>query len=302
MDYFWAPMRLSPQQKNILKFALKLTVSVVGLWVVIGKIDYDQSKEILAQSNPFWMGMAFLTFNISQWVSTYRLNAFLLSEGVDIPYWDNLRLYYQGMFYNLFLPGGIGGDGYKVFALNSSFKTPVKRLIRALLFDRGSGLVFLVILAVGMSVFSSLNEQFSWIYPAAAAGIALTFLAFWILIRYFVKVYYPLFWAISARAATVQCLQVIGAMFLFLALGVQDNIIDYLVLFQVSSIAIILPITIGGVGARELVFFYGPQFLNVDSNVGVIFSILFFLVIAVSSLAGMFVQYHPRSESLGQES
>jgi len=290
-------MKLSQREKNVLKFALKLSVSVVGLWVVLNKIDYDQAKSILVKTNPLWLGLAFITYNVSQWISTFRLSAFLHSEQIPIGFWDNLRLYYQGMFYNLFLPGGIGGDGYKVFALNNHFKTPVKRLIRALIFDRGSGLVFLLVLAISMAAFSTTANLFTWVPVLALAGIGLVFLAFYLLFRLFVPVYFPRFWAISVRAALVQCFQVIGALFLFMALGVEDNLVDYLVLFQISSIAIVVPVTIGGVGARELVFFYGPQFLAVDGNLGVVFSLLFFLVIALSSLAGMLVQYDPRSET-----
>jgi len=54
INYFWASalMKLSQREKNILKFALKLTVSAVGLWVVVDKIDYDQAKTILVKTNP----------------------------------------------------------------------------------------------------------------------------------------------------------------------------------------------------------------------------------------------------------
>ncbi len=292
-------MKLTQRTKNILKLTLKLIVSGLGLWVVISKIDYAQALQILNRANPTWLALSLFAFNVSQWVSTYRLNGFLHAEGVPIGYWDNLRLYYQGMFYNLFLPGGIGGDGYKVFALNNHFKTPVKYLIRALIFDRGSGFVFLLMLALAMANFITPASMYPWIFPAALGGIAAVFLTFYFLIKIFFPVYYPILWSTNFRAGMVQSLQIVGALFIFLALGVDRALIDYLVLFQISSIVIMIPITIGGVGAREMVFFYGPSFLSVNANLGVVFSVLFFLVIAFSSLAGMFVQYHPRWETFG---
>jgi len=173
-------------------------------------------------------------------------------------------------------------------------------LIRALIFDRGSGLVFLLILAISPAIFSTAANLYAWVPPIFVAGIGFVFLAFYLLIKLFVPVYFPRFWTISGRAALVQCFQVIGALFIFMALGVEDNLMDYLVLFQISSIAIVVPVTMGGVGARELVFFYGPKFLAVDGNLGVVFSLLFFLAIAVSSLAGMFIQYDPRWERFSE--
>ena len=62
--------------------------------------------------------------------------------------------------------------------------------------------------------------------------------------------------------------------------------VDYLTLFLVSSVVAVLPISIGGVGVRELTFLYGFGLLGSDANSGVLFSFLFFLITALSSLAG----------------
>jgi uncharacterized membrane protein YbhN (UPF0104 family) len=62
---------------------------------------------------------------------------------------------------------------------------------------------------------------------------------------------------------------------------------DYLSLFMASSVVAVLPITIGGIGARELVFILGHQWLPVDQEKAVAFSFLFFLVTAFSSLSGL---------------
>lgn len=51
----------------------------------------------------------------------------------------------------------------------------------------------------------------------------------------------------------------------------------------------VLPLTIGGVGARELTFIYGAQWMNVMPETGVAFSLLFFLVSVLISLPGMFI-------------
>ena len=64
-------------------------------------------------------------------------------------------------------------------------------------------------------------------------------------------------------------------------------IIDVLVLFLISSIVAVLPITIGGVGVRELTFLYGFNYLGMSANSGVAFSFLFFIITMLSSLIGV---------------
>jgi hypothetical protein len=67
----------------------------------------------------------------------------------------------------------------------------------------------------------------------------------------------------------------------------------YLVIFLISSAVAVLPISIGGVGVRELTFLYGSQLLNVDMNVAVGISFLFYLITAVVSLGGVWYVFRP---------
>ena len=91
----------------------------------------------------------------------------------------------------------------------------------------------------------------------------------------------------------VQLLQVGCAWFLLLALGETENHMAYLVIFLISSAVAVLPISIGGVGVRELTFLYGSQLLNVDMNVAVGISFLFYLITAVVSLGGVWYVFRP---------
>ena len=71
---------------------------------------------------------------------------FFKQDGVFISEKENLKLYYKGMFYNIMLPGGIGGDGYKGYYLHNTLQVPVKNLVRPILWDRITGAVSIVIL------------------------------------------------------------------------------------------------------------------------------------------------------------
>jgi uncharacterized membrane protein YbhN (UPF0104 family) len=52
----------------------------------------------------------------------------------------------------------------------------------------------------------------------------------------------------------------------------------------------VLPFTVGGVGARELVMIMGYTYLPINPNSAVAFSLLFFLITALSSFLGAFLQ------------
>lgn len=74
-------------------------------------------------------------------------------------------------------------------------------------------------------------------------------------------------------------------------MGVGDQYIPYLFVFLVSSTVSVLPLTIGGVGARELVFVLAHDYVGIDQNVAVAFSLLFFLISMLTSLFGLFFKH-----------
>ena len=59
------------------------------------------------------------------------------------------------MFYNMMLPGGIGGDGYKGYYFHNTFQVPVKNLVRPILWDRITGAASIVILIFILANFQS---------------------------------------------------------------------------------------------------------------------------------------------------
>jgi uncharacterized membrane protein YbhN (UPF0104 family) len=75
-----------------------------------------------------------------------------------------------------------------------------------------------------------------------------------------------------------------------MALGIEEDKVAYLVIFLVSSIVSVLPLTIGGIGSREVTFFYGASLLGLDETISVGISVVFFLITAVVSLMGIW--YH----------
>ena len=288
--------------KRLLKTLLKFAVTAVALYFVIRKIEVKEVISLYRQSNLLFIFLALIFFALSKLVSAYRLNIYFRAIDIHLKEKTNIKLYLLGMFYNLFLPGGIGGDGYKVYLLQKQYQSGTKKLIGAVLSDRISGMVALIVLALsGCSILNpdSLNITIStlnlqhYLPLLSLSLVPLAFLAYY----FFIKYVYPYFLRINlvtfGYGFIVQLLQIVCAWFLLLALGEHDNHLSYLVIFLVSSAVAVLPISIGGVGVRELTFLYGSQLLNVDMTVAVGLSFLFYLITAVVSLGGVWYVFQP---------
>ena len=197
------------------------------------------------------------------------------------------------MFYNLFLPGGIGGDGYKVYLLNRKYGTPVKNLLSAVFLDRINGLAMLVFLMfalflqVEISDFVVVDTRiWAWF------GLFSVPLAFFTGMRFFFKKFIGSLSFTLLYSFLVQLMQLICSYYILHGLGVSDQIMEYLFVFLLSSIVAVLPLTIGGVGARELVFIFSHSYMGIDKNTAVAFSLLFFVITATTSLTGILFRFN----------
>ena len=284
----------SPRLKKILSTALKMIISAVAIWYLIWSLTPEQERDIfqaLEKAHWGWLILAFLLFNISKIISSIRLNKYFQCISLKLSEAFNLKLYYLGMFYNLFLPGGIGGDGYKVYYLNRNYDTPVKKLISATILDRLSGAVVLGFLALILAMIAGMDQILSgqnWILALLALA---SFPIFWVVHNRFFKDFNPEFFRALIMGFGVQLSQLVCAAFILMAINARGGYFDYMTLFLVSSVVAVLPFTIGGIGAREFVMLEGVVFfasLNGQVATAMAFSILFFLITAVSSLLGSY--------------
>ena len=279
--------------KSQLKTALKLLLTGLALYLVFRKIDTTQLYQLTKSIHWVWIFPAILLFLLSKVATSIRLNRYFENIGIRLSEIQNWRLYLVGMFYNLFLPGGIGGDGYKVYLLNKAFKTPVKKLLQAALLDRLGGLVAIMFLLFGFFLIVKIDlpffEDSAW-RGLMIVGLVFTLPIFWLTQKFVFRDFLPSFWKGNAWSFAGQLAQLICAWFILLALGIKDHLLAYQLVFLLSSIVAVLPLTIGGVGARELVFVYAHTYAGIDQTASVAFSLIFFLISAGVSLVGIFVK------------
>jgi len=126
----------SSKIKKLLKTAVQILVTLIALTLVLRKTDIGEIGRIIQGANIGYLLLSLLFFNISKVFNAVRLRRFFKAIGLELSWVYNLKLYYLGMFYNLFLPGGIGGDGYKIFVLKKNHEVKTINVFHAVFWDR----------------------------------------------------------------------------------------------------------------------------------------------------------------------
>lgn len=276
-----------------LKTILKIVLSSLLLVYVFSKIDSQKLFVVLKETNKLWLLFAFIAFNISKIVSSVRLNYYFKDIGILLSEKKNLILYYVGMYYNLFLPGGIGGDGYKIYLLGQKYGSKTSSLIKANLLDRLSGLAALVFLAAILFCFSSFSGLYASLWVLSLLTAFLVYPVFITLHKKLFSSFATYLKQTTFLALVVQLIQLLSAFFIILSLPETVNMVDFMTLFLISSVVAVLPLTVGGVGAREVTFLYGLTLIGQSPAIGIAFSFIFFLITLVSSAIGLLFVHKP---------
>lgn len=274
---------------------LKIVFSVLLLYFVFNKIALREVFELIRTANPYFLILAALFFVGSKVFAALRLNLFIHALDIPLSHRSNFKLYLLGMFYNLFLPGGIGGDAYKGYVLKRKFQLKTKRIVAILLLDRLSGLLLIFQFACLFSLFlkQAIFENYQGILIAA---LLMSLVVFWFINKKYFSYVYSVFWKAVGYSFLVQGTQIISVIFILKSLRIAADSLAYLFIFLVSSIVSVLPLTIGGIGSREVVFYYGALWLGLEENASISISMLFFIITAFVSLLG--IVYHFKKPSL----
>ena len=283
---------------RFLKLLLKIGVTILCFWYISTKIDFTNALNALLKANWIYLFVALLFFILSKLLSAFRLNIYFRNIGLRLHKWTNIKLYWLGMFYNLFLPGAISGDAYKVILLTRRYKTSYKKTSAAVLLDRFSGVLALgVILSIyGIIVLHNYRYDVLLIFAAVLA-----FTGFYFVIRYWFKDFLPGFFPTFFWSLGVQLSQVVCVYFILLSVHIPLSQHEWVFIFLMAAVISILPISLGGgLGTREVVFAEGARFFHLDPQMGVIISLLFYLLTVVGSFWGLYYNFHDPLKNVNQ--
>src|SRR5437660_645623 len=131
--------------KKALVTIFQLGVSVgVLYWVYHDPNRRAQMVEALRNAEYRWVLMAMLAYLVVEAAAAFRWHVLLKVQNIYLSVPRLTGLFFIGLFYNQFLPGGTGGDIIKSYYLLK--ETPDKKAgaLLAVVFDRFIGLVALV--------------------------------------------------------------------------------------------------------------------------------------------------------------
>lgn len=284
-------------RKKLITIA-KIAISAILIYFIFTKVDFKEVLETITKTNPIYLVLSILLFIVSKVIASVRLNLYFHQLGAKLTQKSNLKLYLLGMFYNLFLPGGIGGDAYKGYLIKKKFEVDTKKVVSVLVLDRLSGLLLLFIYACMLAIVLNNTWLNQFEIVIATLGV-LSVVVFWYLNKKFFAFTLPVFWKSFSLSALVQLAQLLSVFFILQSLSIALDSIAYLFIFLISSIVSVLPLTIGGIGSREVTFFYGATLFALDENTSISISMVFFLITAVVSLFGII--YHFKKITLNTD-
>ena len=289
MEAVPSPSKESKLSK-FLKLLVKIVITILCFWYISTKIDFARAWEALLKANWSFFLLAIASFLFSKLMAAFRLNINFRNIHLRLSEWRNIKLYWLGMFYNLFLPGAISGDAYKVILLNRKYQASYKKTSSAVLLDRFSGLLALGII---LSVYGVIVLNSQLLDMAIISGAVLAVVITYLFVRYFLKDFLPGFFPTFLWGMAVQAFQVVCLYCILLSLHIPLHQPEWIFIFLVASVVSVLPISLGGgLGTREFVFVEGANYFHLDPHIAVIISLLFYLSNLLSSVWGAYFVFH----------
>jgi len=309
--------------KRVILFALKVAISAALLWLVLSRVDPANIVARIKSADARWLVPSFAMAPIAVFLSARRWQ--MLSLGL-LGYWECVRYTWIGQFFGSVLPGLVGGDLAKGVALAA--KTPRTRVLKlpvSIAFDKLIGLWTLLLLfdVVGVGLLFSMPSLFVGLRGAilvtsvcVAAGLiaavivskaeyartlgALSLRLPHALLRRFASRAFILIEsygnqrAILAKAAALSLVlhAANAAVYLMVlrSLAVPASFLFAAVFYSLLSVILTLPVSISGIGLRDVFSATVFTAFGYRADAGVAFSWLLLVIVLPSVAAGGFIQ------------
>lgn len=271
------------KQKLIL--ILKTVVSISLLIWVFSRVDFAQAwQQFQNLSLPFII-FALLYYTFLQWLSCIRWQIVLKATNYSVPMTGLLSSYFAGMFLNIFLPGALGGDVYRVYRVAKITSDSEGALVSVFL-ERFTGLAALSALAVVglppafqligrwdiiLIFFSCVGALVSGVllivspqllriaepilHKLRLEGIAARFAKIQLLLRQFAQ-HRKALMSSMVLSLILQFGIVYYHYFIAQQLGISVSFLALLVFIPIVVVVTLLPISLGGLGLKEGLWVY----------------------------------------------
>ena len=309
--------------KSYLQLLTRLIVSV-GLMVwLVTMIDWDEAFRIMKEGSPFYFVLAFLAIQITVATSIWKWRMLIQSSEKKLSN-DQIsptylgKLYYIGLFFNNFMLGSVGGDVVRIYYLGK--KTGVATATTSVLFERITAGFALV----GIVLVSALFMDQSRPYLISLLILIIIAVALYIIFKVFMKKatvterntssqsklsllmvkgkqaiigigdtaknYRNENWQWWGMILLLSFLFQVGMAWindlLFRSFGIEVSFLHLLVIITLISVITMIPVSLNGLGVREASYVLFFQSIGVPEGIALSVSLLFFILVTISSLIG----------------
>ena len=137
--------------KKIIMTLLQAGVTLFLLWLLFhDPAKRQQMVEALHTANLVWLMPGFLSFGLVLFIGTIRWNLLMQVQGIKLGFLRVWQLVMIGMFFNLCLPGGGGGDLVKVFFAMREAPKSKSAVFLSIVADRSTGMFALILVSIGV--------------------------------------------------------------------------------------------------------------------------------------------------------
>ena len=271
--------------KNKLLGIFQIIVTVFFIYYTLSKIGLNKILEVIKSADLLFILFASIVYFLSQIISSVRLWFILKENNLIISSKENIKLHMVGIFYNFFIPGGVGGDAYKGVLMNKKFQWSLKKIYKLLILDRLIGFGVILCLITVFSGFILDLEFISEFNFVLAPLYALLFFVGRVLVQKIFnnEIVYTKAFFISH---IIQILQFGSIVLILFSLGVTNNYFTFLYIFLISSVLSIF--SFGGIGIREYVFFTLASNTAVGPDIATSVGLIFTFSALISSVPGLF--------------
>lgn len=137
--------------KKILMTLLQIGVTLLLLWLLFhDREKRHQMLEALHTANLAWLVPGFICFGLVLLVGSIRWQLLMQVQGINLGWIRVWCLVMIGMFFNLCLPGGVGGDLVKVFFAMREAPKQKSGVLLSIVVDRATGMFALILVSIGV--------------------------------------------------------------------------------------------------------------------------------------------------------
>ncbi len=314
--------------KTTLWTAGKIAVTLVIIVFLFARVDLGVMARHLAQANLALLLLALALYFVAILLGAVKWQALVHAQGLPVPLGDLLAFSLVGLFFGNLLPSNVGGDVVRAFDLVRSTGRAEAAAISVLV-DRLMGLVAFLGMAVVMAAIAAVTlargaelEQIE-IATAAAAGLFILASALmfsrrvsqrvrWIFqfapfsrlepiatrVYHALQVYRHSYRALAVNVLLSTAIVVVTTFVWYtvaLALGTDLPIFYFFLFNPLIAFVLLIPISFNGLGPKEAtaIFFFG--LVGMPSEIALSMSLIFHLLIVLTSLPGGFLWWRERA-------